>query len=213
MIFGEGVSVPDEVTETVWLSPRLGAFGTVGGLIPNGFESYVAIDHAQEEDSAPYEAPPQLVADLAAIVERHTDTPMDASFAIWVGYGWTSTRSLVSTKATWRERRRIRKADDARSVEVREGLGLVPRFTLPGREYYLLQGPVSAAARIRRPHRPGCQPPDLWWSGDRRWFIATDTDLSWSYVGGSHDLTDEVAERFPRTRTVDLDLPNAAAWE
>jgi len=39
------------------------------------------------------------------------------------------------------------------------------------------------------------QPPDLWWPEDRAWFVATDTDLSWLYVGGTTDLTNELPER------------------
>jgi hypothetical protein len=34
--------------------------------------------------------------------------------------------------------------------------------------------------------------PNLWWPDDRAWCIATETDLAWTYVGGSAALISEV---------------------
>jgi hypothetical protein len=90
----------------------------------------------------------------------------------------------------------------------------VPRFELPNREYYLLAGPVAAAAQIQSPAGHGLQPPDLWWPEDRAWFFATDTDLAWTYVGGTQALVDEVVVAVRRRTTpVDRSLWNAEAGD
>jgi hypothetical protein len=208
--FGENVSVPGETTAAGWISDRIGAFGSVGGLIPSGFDVYIAIDHATPDDPEPYRAPEELIARLGSIAVGHTETPASAWFGIWVGYGWTSTRTLIATNAPWRDRRRIRRSEEERSARVQEQLEAIPRFGLPGRDYFLLAGPVESAAQIEpavgRPH-----PPDLWWPEDRAWFIATDTDLSWSYLGGTAELVGEVVAAHPaRTKPVDWSSANAA---
>ena len=45
--------------------------------------------------------------------------------------------------------------------------------------------------------RSGLQLPDLWWPGDRQWFVATDTDLEWTYLGGSHAFIADVTAALP----------------
>jgi len=89
----------------------------------------------------------------------------------------------------------------------------VPRFELPNREYYLLAGPVAAAAQIQSPAGHGLQPPDLWWPEDRAWFFATDTDLAWTYVGGTQALVDEIVVAVRRrTKPVDPVSVERGGW-
>ncbi|MDZ7676030.1 MAG: hypothetical protein U5K30_13310 [Acidimicrobiales bacterium] len=77
-----------------------------------------------------------------------------------------------------------------------------------------MSGSLDAASRIRRPDGAGLQYPDLWWPDDRNWFIATDTDLAWTYVGGSRAMVADVAEAFPdRTEPVQLGTANASFSE
>jgi hypothetical protein len=55
--------------------------------------------------------------------------------------------------------------------------------------------------RGRHPHRHRAaratrsfwedQSPTLWWPDDRAWFVATDIDYPWTYIGGSTELIDE----------------------
>jgi hypothetical protein len=214
-IFGDHVAIPPDAGAASWIEPRLGRFGSVSGLVPSGYAGQVVVfdppvvgpDHRGDLRDA--------VATLASVAARHTTTPDAAWFAIWHGYGWTSGRVMSSTSSTsWLERRRIEKDQERRSRTLAEELALVPTFELPQREHYVLSGPVEAAARIRSPGDRYEQLPDLWWPEDRAWFVATDTDLAWTYVAGTDELLADVTAAFPgRTAPVDRDATNFAVGE
>jgi len=206
------VSIPSDPEAANWIRARLGEFGSVGGLVPSGFETYLLVDHHAGHNHQSSSAGPDLVAELAALTAGHTSTPSQAWFAIWVGYGWTTSRTLIATTATRKERRRLRQVDEARAAGLEAKLQASQRFDLPNRGYYLLAGPVAAASTIERPDSRGIQPPDLWWPDDKAWFIGTDTDLSWTYVGGSQALAEEVATTFSgHVKPVDWSAMNASA--
>ena len=196
-VFGPDVTIPSSAAAADWLPDRLGTFGTVVGLVPGGYDAYLFVDHATAAVSRSTTAPPEVVAGLASSLTGHTLTPARGWFGIWTGYGWTSSRTLVSTRATRRERRRLKQADESQAETLGSELDLIPRFEFPGREYYLLSGRALAGARIESPDGHGLQPPDLWWPDDRAWFVATDTDLSWTYVAGSRALAQDIARAFP----------------
>jgi hypothetical protein len=210
--FGSAVDAPPDADGAAWLPSRLGPFGTVGGLIPRGFERYVLVEHADRQDPEPWNAPVAMLAALSDAVGGHTTTPDRAWFAIWEGYGWTSATRLRATGpgVTRAERRRLRREDEARAAALAAGLAAVPTFDLANRRYLLLTGPVGAASRIANPSGHGIQPPDLWWPDDRSAFVATDTDLAWSYVGGTTSLIDRVQATFgDRCRTAVWAATNA----
>lgn len=66
-----------------------------------------------------------------------------------------------------------------------------------GREMWLFDGPVSSARSIGAVspwsedeiRRRG---PQWWWTGRRDWFVATEIDYPWSYVGGPTALVDAI---------------------
>jgi hypothetical protein len=64
------------------------------------------------------------------------------------------------------------------------GAAQAPTLVLPGRDHWLVRGPVELAARNFAPE-PFEQSANLWWPADRAWFVATDLDLMSTYVGGS----------------------------
>lgn len=39
---------------------------------------------------------------------------------------------------------------------------------------------------------PWWQSVNLWWPDDRAWFVSTDIDFAWTYVGGAQELIDEL---------------------
>jgi hypothetical protein len=157
------------------------------------------------------------ISTIATIVGRYTETPDTAWFAIWEGYGWTTTTNLywssgggrlAALTRSWR-RRRIRMADRRRNRTVRRSLEQLPTFDLPNRRYYLLGGPLDVAASIHEPRSRRRQAPDLWWPEDRQWFVATDTDLDWTYVAGCHELAADLVEKFgDRAEVVQRDARN-----
>src|SRR5204863_8749366 len=75
------------------------------------------------------------------------------------------------------------------------------RVVLPGREYVLLTGPLSAASNIGgldgfEPHSP-----NLIWPADRAWFVASEIDFDSTLVGGTTHLVRSI-----------LDSPALDAW-
>jgi hypothetical protein len=94
-------------------------------------------------------------------------------------------------------------------------------LSLPGREHWLLRGPVGLAA-ANLALEPAEQSANLWWPADRAWFVATDIDLVTTYVGGSRACIDdvlgaediEVAEVSPTQRvTWDADTVNPPPFD
>jgi hypothetical protein len=66
-----------------------------------------------------------------------------------------------------------------------------PTLVLPGREHWLLRGPIELAAQ-NMAEEPAEQGVSLWWPADRAWCVATDIDLMSTYVGGSRTCVDEL---------------------
>jgi hypothetical protein len=214
-IFGPAVATPPDTAAASWIARRLGESGTVGGLVPDGFDQYVLVHPAILADGGTDAA--QQISAIASIARQHTTTPGLSWFAIWEGWGWTSSTSLFwsnghgpnarFTRSSRRHRSRV--ADRQRHRRIRRGLEHVPQFDLPNRRYYLVHGPLPAAASIRDPGATRLQVPDLWWPDDRQWFVATDTDLDWTYAGGSQAFINEIAASFvDHTEVVHRDTRN-----
>jgi len=64
-----------------------------------------------------------------------------------------------------------------------------PRVRLPGRDYLLYAGPVTAVTAIA-PLSGDDQTANLYWPADRAWCVATEIDLAWTYVAGPAGLID-----------------------
>jgi hypothetical protein len=87
------------------------------------------------------------------------------------------------------------RARPAFSAEVLQG----PKLTLPDRAYLLFQGPLDAAKELgawvdwepagRSYER---QTPSLWWPEDRAWCAGNEIDASWTCIGGTRQLIDEL---------------------
>jgi hypothetical protein len=181
--------------------------GTVGRLLPTGYESYVLLEAAPAEADDWWEAQRQIMSTAAEVLNEFTDTPSESWFAIWEGHGYDTRQSSLywEGEPTPEERARIEvrqaelRAEDARlALSIRAELQRMPTFDLPGRTYYLLTGAVSDVAAIRWPgETERWFRPDLWWPSDRQWFLGTDVDFWCNYVGGSAAMTDALADRLP----------------
>lgn len=182
VVFDDEVRVPHDASAANWIAPLLGDFGTVGGLVPAGFENYLVIPHQPPGASGDWTAPLQLVAQVASVLAMRTSTPDVVWFATWEGYGFLDPVDLEA----------------------------LPHFELPHRRYYLGTAAAGAASRIHAVAHP-C-PPDLWWPEDRSWFVATDTDLSWTYLGADGLVCEAVQAALPwRAQPVAWSASNAEA--
>ena len=59
------------------------------------------------------------------------------------------------------------------------------RVKLPARYYLLLKGSVAEAQGWE-------DGPNLWWSDDRAWWVASEIDFPYTYVAGTSRLIDDV---------------------
>jgi len=121
--------------------------------------------------------PPAQLGILCDRLARFTSTPQRCFAGVWEGYGWIEAAEPPLTRA----------------------------LRLDQREYLIVEGPLDVARRIGWRFPGGelaREPPTLLWPSDRAWFVAGDTDLDSTYVGGSADLismllTDPGLEAWP----------------
>lgn len=122
---------------------------------------------------------------LIEVLARYTTTPASCFFCVWEGYDplgedrpveWHQVGSLRALSARRRRRRSHRLVPP------------LPQVELPDRRYYLYGGPLEKAlAPLPFDHSA-----NLWWPEDRAWFVATEIDYAWTYVGGSQELIGEL---------------------
>ncbi|RBY78236.1 hypothetical protein DQ238_13380 [Geodermatophilus sp. TF02-6] len=86
-----------------------------------------------------------------------------------------------------------------------------PTLTLPGRQHWLVRGPVGLAAANLAPE-PAEQSANLWWPADRTWCVATDIDLVTTYVGGSRACVDELLAT-DGLETAEVDAGQRTTWD
>jgi hypothetical protein len=154
--------------EADWVRDRLHLFGQdVGSVIPDCFDAYIAIVHPERRR----ELPGNLLDRLSDVLIQHTSTPDHCWFCIWEGYAWMHGGRAVSGHPP-----------GLAPPAVRSG----GRVRLPGRDYYLYRGDVTAATTFVP--WPWDLRPNLWWPDDRAWCVATEIDNVATYVGGTDEL-------------------------
>jgi hypothetical protein len=135
---------------------------------------------------------------LVELLREHTSTPASCLFCMWDGWGW-DTAMYVALPGE-----QPMPVPDPVPPEVRYG----PRVRLPGRDYLLYTGPADAALAFAG--SPG-QTPNLWWPANRAWCVASEIDLSWTYVGGSAELIDELLDE-PRLEALPAVTEHLHSW-
>lgn len=146
-------------------------------------------DHVPNEGSLPAE----LIPELIEVLRRHTTRPDRVWFAVWNGYsGLVFDESGIGTTDLWAwPESPIESGKRLRSLGERPQPPSAPTFELPGRAYWLLSGPIGAAGDSLGRGRWE-QSANLWWPEDRSWCVATEIDFSWTYVGGTESLVDDL---------------------
>ena len=217
MIFGDHVTPAESVDSAAWVGSWCrGRAGTVGAIVPNQFAATIRVYAPHPSPGAWWSEYRDLFSLVASIGARNTETPTRAWFAVWEGHGFENATSHIawSEPALDDATRRAREQDQAqlceedrrRNAAIREALNAVPRFDLPHRAYYLMEGPLTAVDGLRYPGVDGWRNPDLIWPDDRRWFVATDVDFWSLYIGGDDDFITELRSNVPtRSEIVTLD--------
>jgi hypothetical protein len=152
---------------------------------------------------------PESLTAFIDVLARHTSTASRCWFCVWEGWGWgTGSTSGISFASLNDDGAsdltevpdEVVKAAPAPLVAERptpDSLSLEhgARVELPGRNYLLFGGPISAALEVGYWPAPNWflpQSPSIFWPDDVSWCVATEIDLFCTYVGGSRALIDEL---------------------
>ena len=86
-------SAPDAFTE--WIEQSCsGAWGTVGALVPNHFDSFVKVHSPEPSGGDWWAAYRDLFAAIVTVGSRHTSLPDHAYYAIWNGHGFLAPHQM-----------------------------------------------------------------------------------------------------------------------
>ncbi len=192
-----------DVASFAWVHKALinERFGTLASLVPAGYEAYARLLHPPdpaETDGLAWvegELPDALVRRLLPVLDSHTSSAERCAFALWNGYGSLRGGTAV---ATLHPSSGPLASDDPTQPPVPSEWLHQDLLITPGREYLVFDGALTewghwglAGPSWLNEHAPS---PDLVWPDDRAWFVATDTDLPWTAVGGSQRLLHDLAK-------------------
>jgi hypothetical protein len=156
--------------------------------------------------------PKEVLDCLTPVLARHTISE-HGWFCLWDGWGFlTGSMSRVVAwhvdhqpppGTPWRYHSR-----PALSPEERKS----PKVHLPTRDYYLFEGPLAATGELGAfvTWEPGGvreferQTPSIWWPDDRAWCAANEIDASFTCIGGTRALIDELLKH-PELETLEID--------
>lgn len=173
-----------------------------------------------------------VLATICEVLAEHTLTPADTIVGVWEGWGdlhpgsgmryLTFTSDDESAPAPDVE---LPSVDPEVSVALLRG----PLLDLPGRRYVLLATDVRELTDPNWVHTAGLgwhygfgPTPNLLWSADRAWFLASEIDFDSTLIAGSRALIDaivahpkleaaEVTEETDLSSTADTVNPPATA--
>lgn len=180
-------------------------------LGPPELEAYVRVLHpwadtgdGENQDRIEGHLPEDELTALAVVLARHTRTPDECFHALWDGYGdlvggeAAEFLSFAAGPAAWPGRIFTKPKPPppppaAFAPEVMAG----PRLSVAGREHILFTGPVSDAGKWGATSFGHGIPrdinsPNLMWPADHAWCVTTNIETSWTGVGGSFPLVDEL---------------------
>jgi hypothetical protein len=160
----------------------------VGMVIPPGFDAYACLLHSDQSDDDQVRGQPNLegIRTLADALRGATSTEDSCWFCIWNGWGWLHVSAgaiapVGPERQGWRDQ----------LVEVEQFAASAPLVGDQYREYHLFSGPIGAVVDSSLPAMP-YQSPSLWWPDDKAWIVASEIDLSWTYVGGPPEVIDRL---------------------
>lgn len=190
----------------------------VTALGPPDFQSYVRILHPEAESGEGRERieghlPEDQLAALIDVLARHTRTPDRCYHALWDGYGdivggeAMGFLTFAAGPTEWFGRIFTKPKSPpppppAFAPEVLDG----PRLVVDDRDHLLFAGPLADAGRWGAASYGHGIPrdinsPNLLWPHDRAWCVATDISTTWTGIGGSAALADDLLAE-PRLEVV-----------
>lgn len=187
---------------TVWLQSSLTTFGrSVASILPGQFAAYARVYHPFDSNAlSPFSA--NTWRELEQLTGRQLRDPEEAAEFALTGVPSRQARvgaaPLALIDALIDHLGSATATPEQCYFAVWEGFGgsvvpytLGPKLELPHRAYHVFAGPI-AAARTSYSEVPLHQSANLWWPADHSWFVATEVDFAWTYVGGSAACIDAV---------------------
>lgn len=155
------------------------------GSLTGSMDFFEDADQSPLWDQAPARGhlPVGVAERLVEVLRRHTAMPDDVLFGVWSGFGF-----LVGGAP-----------------------GTAASLRLPGRDHWLLRGPIDLAA-ANLAEEPSEQSASLWWPADRAWFVATDIDLVTTFVGASAACVRELL-RSPGLEAAQVPVDQRFTWD
>jgi hypothetical protein len=211
-----GFRVPDRYGEVVRIHHPLGDgtrwVDTAPDLVrPPAGATY---PHSEDVDAERGSLDDGIVDRLVPLLAAATSTPPSCHYALWSGWGdfhrggsqvlWSETPRWGAWSAVRGrlERARFERAQRHWMRRVEELIGQCP--VLPwwgGRGMLLFDGPITAVTAIGTPWPALDDAPELlrrspqwWWPEDRAWFVSSEIDDPWTYVGGPLALVEAILD-------------------
>jgi hypothetical protein len=224
-----------DITCADWMRPRLAPFGgTVGSVVPTGFEAYARVLHPIELHKAPG-------ALRWAEVARLTGRRMHALAQFWCiaaratpnagDSGWHegAPRAGELDPATQAELIATLTSQEARGAKrecvaaVWEGWGFLRRSSwiehaarmhLPHRDYVLFRGVLAEvpALGFAEPRQFVHFTPALLRPADAAWCVATEVDFDSTLVGGPRSIVDAVLTN-AQLEAFEVEPVDSLAWD
>lgn len=209
-----------DLAPVAWIRDRLHPFAQdVGSVVPEGFADYARVFHPAHRDGA--------LVTWRAIAEAngrkaHAEMQFGNIAGAWRQSPrpdlWTSppaTGSLELASALVEVLRAHTTTPERCWFAVWEGWGGfdpgTPRFVHPQRRYFLARGAIEAAESsvledwVR-------QSPSMWWPDDRAWFVSTEIDFTYSYVGGTRECIDAILAH-PQIEALRARISDRITWD
>jgi len=206
--------------EREWLERTLTTFArNVASFLPGGYEAYVRIYHPFRDGSeSGYSAKRWSELAASAGIER-----IDGEVAGEIAYNGlgdsqpdTGRRPEVLVEPLIEALRPATTTPDRCFFAVWEGFGdsvaqhfVAPGLRLPHRNYHVFEGPVEASRTSFSDASFIYTAANLWWPADRAWFVSTEVDAAWTYVGGSRTL---IATLLDDTRLDSVEVQATDRW-
>jgi hypothetical protein len=215
--WGAGFGWLRDVSPAAWIGPRLHPFAQdIGSAIPEGFAAYARLFHPVEVDGSRRERWSDVARRNGRIVHSEMQfhmiaVPRGQTPSVRDQRGQrprTGTLPMEQRRILVEHLRRATTTPDVCWFAMWEGFGGIDdggvreRVELPHRNYLLYRGTIDRALESPMDPFPFDQSANLWWPGDRAWFVATEIDFDSTFVGGDDRLiaalvSDERAEALP----------------
>jgi hypothetical protein len=158
------------------------------------------------------EIPDEVLDRLTPVLTRHTGSE-HGWFCLWDGWGFLT--GSMSRVVAWHVDHQPPPGTPSRfhsrpafPPQARKS----SKVHLPTRNYFLFEGPLTAVGELGAfvTWDPGGersferQTPSLWWPDDRAWCVGNEIDSSFTCIGGSRALIDELLAR-PDLEVLELD--------